>query len=320
MEQNNKEIKQVENKVENKEVQVIGLDVGRGYVKAYSQYKGKTKQCLFKSIIGTGRELNFEEYENPIYINFDSEDYFVGLLAEEESSYPIRNSDDRKNSLTVQVLVAAALNQVAIADEVKIMFGVPYKNFRKTTLNEVIEGYKGKEFNIKDNIENTYKRVRIADVNIFREADAGVYAILKGQKNNTPIALATIGYRTTELTYFNENLKRVDKLSETVELGNQDALSTIKDKLEKENITKETHEIDSSNKYDYMKKPEYKLFSERIQQILSNKWKNMNEVDVYIAGGTALNMEFDNVKFKLVENAQMATAKGLFIVGLNYFN
>lgn len=39
----------------------------------------------------------------------------------------------------------------------------------------------------------------------------------------------------------------------------------------------------------------------------------MNEMDIYIAGGTALKMNFDE-EFKVLEDSQMATAKGLYEV------
>ena len=54
--------------------QIIGLDIGRGYTKGYTEVNGLVKECMFKSIIGEGRSLNFSDYENPIMINFEGED------------------------------------------------------------------------------------------------------------------------------------------------------------------------------------------------------------------------------------------------------
>ena len=34
-----------------KDIQFIGLDVGRGYLKGYTEYDGKPNSCLFKSVI-----------------------------------------------------------------------------------------------------------------------------------------------------------------------------------------------------------------------------------------------------------------------------
>lgn len=52
----------------NKEIQDVGLDIGRGCVKAFSKFKGKTYQTMFKSIISYGRNLQFDDYEHPLYV------------------------------------------------------------------------------------------------------------------------------------------------------------------------------------------------------------------------------------------------------------
>ena len=61
-------------------IQQIGVDIGQGFLKAYSQFEGEVYQCMFKSIIGLGRKIKFDDYENPIYINVNNDkgSYFVG--------------------------------------------------------------------------------------------------------------------------------------------------------------------------------------------------------------------------------------------------
>ncbi|MCC0698554.1 ParM/StbA family protein [Clostridioides sp. ZZV15-6383] len=299
--------------------QVIGLDIGRGYVKGYSKYNGMVKECLFKSVFGDGRNIDFEKYENPIYIDFEGVSYFIGLLAEKESITPIRNSDDSKISLTMRILVAAALNEITVADEVKIMLGVPYKSFRKTTLKEVIDTYKGKTFKIKDKIKGGYKEIKISDISIFREGDAALYHLLEGEVNeDKAVGVAHIGFRTTELSYFEKGFVFNDKLSDTLEAGNQDALTIVQKQLKDRGIIRELNEIDSSNDYDELKKAAYIMASESTAQRIASKWKNIDEMDVYVSGGTALHMTFDN-RFKVSKDAQMVTAKGLFEVGMEQF-
>ena len=83
--------------------------------------------------------------------------------------------------------------------------------------------------------------------------------------------------------------------------------------LKESNIHKSVAEIDSSDSYDYLKQRGYEAISEQIGQEIEASWKNLNEMDVYIAGGTALNMTFDD-NFKILEDSQMATAKGLYKV------
>lgn len=299
--------------------QIIGLDVGRGYTKGYTEINGLVKECKFKSIIGEGRNLDFSNYENPIMINYNKEDWFVGLLAEQESQTPIRNSKDSKTTETVQILVATALSQLAVEEEVKIVLGVPYKSFRKSILEEVQEIYKDKIFNIKDKINGGSKEIKIIDISIFREGDSALYWQVRNQNNIIkPVGLVSVGFRTTELSFFDKGLKFSDKKSDTIEYGNRSVMNNVKDKLLNKGIIKDVNEIDTSNDYDDMKKKAYAMASENIEQQIEDKWVNLGEMDIYIAGGTSLNMDFDD-KFIKIEDAQMATAKGLWLIGTRTF-
>lgn len=302
-----------------KEIQNIGIDAGRGYVKAYSEIKGRKKECCFKSIVGIGREIDFDLYENPIYIDVDGENYFVGMLAEKEGYTPTRNSKDSKTTATVKKLIYAALNEVTISDNIRLMVGVPYKLFKKSILDEVISTYKNKTIIIQDLINGGQKKITIMDVNIFREGDAALLWEVKDKvSNDIPQGMVTVGFRTTELSYFDKGLKFNDKRSKTIELGNRDALVFVQKQLENKGIMKDLHEIDSSTDYNDLKKRAYESLSERISQDIEDNWINLNEMDIYIAGGTALNMQFDN-DFKVVEQPQMTTAKGLYLLADRVF-
>ena len=301
------------------EIQIIGLDIGRGYTKAYSEFNNMKKQCLFKSVIGLGRDIDFSDYEKPIYIEVNNEKFFAGMLAEKEGYTPTRNSRDSKISTTAEKLLYAALNEIAICDEVKLMIGVPYKLFRKTVLNEIIEKYKNKSIQIKDRINGGYKNIKIVDVSIFREGDAALlWEVKNAPINKKPIGMVCVGFRTTELSYFDKGLKFNDKRSKTIEQGSRSALEYVQNVLENDNITKDLNEIDSSNDYNDLKEIAYKVLSERISQDVEDNWINLDEMDVYVAGGTALNMKFDE-RFKIVEEPQMATAKGLYLTATKKF-
>lgn len=298
--------------------QIIGLDIGRGYVKGYSEVNGIVKECLFKSVIGEGRNIDFSTHENPIMIQFENEDWFVGLLAEKESQTVVRNSKDSKTTNTVKVLMAAALNELAVEDNVKIMLGVPYKSFRKAVLSEVTETYKGKTIKVKDKINGGYKEIKISDISIYREGDAALYWELKDKDNVKPVGLASIGFRTTELSYFEKDLIFNDKKSDTIEFGNRSVMNNVKDKLLDTGIIKDINEIDTSNEYNELKERAYMIAAENIEQQIEDKWVNLDEMDIYIAGGTSLNMKFDN-RFKMVNDTQSATAKGLWLIGTRKF-
>ena len=57
--------------------------------------------------------------------------------------------------------MAAALSEIAVEDNVKIMLGVPYKSFRKKVLEEVIETYKNKTIKVRDKVKGGIKEVNI---------------------------------------------------------------------------------------------------------------------------------------------------------------
>lgn len=299
-------------------MQIIGLDIGRGYVKGYTEINEEKKECLFKSVIGEGRNIEFSLYKDPIMIQFENEDWFIGLLAEKESQTVIRNSKDSKTTHTVKVLMAAALNELAIEDNVKIMLGVPYKSFRRSVLNDVIEEYKGSVIEVKDKINGGTKKVKIVDINIYREGDAALYWELRDKEINKAVGLVSVGFRTTELSFFEKDLVFNDKKSDTIEFGNRSVMNNVKDKLLENGIIKDINEIDTSNDYDEMKEKAYSIATENVEQQIEDKWINLDEIDIYIAGGTSLNMDFDK-RFKRVKDAQSATAKGLWLVGNKKF-
>ena len=300
-------------------IQKIGLDFGRGYVKAYSEENNIEHVAVFKSVIGEGRDIDLSEYmnkesEKPIYIEYKNENYFIGLLAEKESQVPVRNSRDSKTSHTVEVLFAAALSEIAVKDKVDVMLGVPYKNYRKSVLKEVIETYKGKTIKVKNKISGSTKEAYINNISILREGDAALIHAIGGKINeDKPVGLVSVGFRTTELSYFDKGFTFNDKMSNTIEFGNRTLLTTVQDSLRNNDIMKDVNEIDTSNDYDDLKAKAYLLGSENLAQRIEDIWINKSEMDIYVAGGTSINLEFDE-EFKRVEDAQLATAKGLFEV------
>lgn len=302
-----------------KMIQIIGLDCGRGYTKGYTEFNGLTKECCFKSIIGEGREIELGGFTSPIMINYNNEDWFIGLLAEKESQTLARNNKDSKISNTVQVLIAAALSELAVEDTVKIMLAVPYKSFRKTVLADIINKYKNRTFKVKDKVNGSYKEVKVKDISICREADAALYWQLKDIDTlSKPAGIVNIGFRSTELAYFDKSLTFIDKKSDTIEFGNRSVMSNVKDKLLNQGIIKDVNEIDTSDDYNELKERAYRLASENIDQLIEDRWINISEMDIYLAGGTSLNMNFDE-RFKVIEDAQMATAKGCWLVGTQRF-
>lgn len=306
------------------DTQIIGADLGRGYIKGYSSYK-EAKECMFKSIVGQGRDIDFTTYNNPIYISADKEDYFCGVLAEKEGDNPTQNSKDDKTSKTAKKLLYAVLNEIAVTDTVEIMLGVPNKMFRKSTLTDIKNAYAGKNIKIKDLIKGSTKNINIKNISIYRESDAALlYAINiaknKNELQNKVTGMVSIGFRTTEISYFDKNMKFNDSKSTTLEKGNRSVLDYVRKKIESNGLIKELNEIDSSNDYDDMKQLGYENLLENIDQSIENMWINWPEMHIFMAGGTSL--KFKNIpnKFNIVDDPQMLTARGLSLVGERVFN
>ena len=310
----------MEKNIVNQESQIIGADIGRGYVKGYTVYNGEASECCFKSIVSLGREIDFDDYKDPIYLEVDGDEYFAGILAEVEGYSPTSNNMESKVTLTAEKLLYALLDKLAATDNVKLVLGVPNKSYNKRTLTEVIEAYKGKTIKIMNNITKRYKNVFIEDISIFRESDAALFWELRDRTTtNKPIGMVTVGFRTTEFTYFDKGMKFNDKKSKSLELGNKTALEYVQRELnDKYNLSKELFEIDSNTgDYDILKEKGYRILSEKVAQEVDSYWVNTEEMDIYFGGGTAQRMKIYNGT--LVEGPQMATAKGLYIVGTKVF-
>ncbi|MBQ8992889.1 MAG: ParM/StbA family protein [Turicibacter sp.] len=313
------------NNVNVQAVQYIGMDIGRGYVKAYSEHMGEVYQTRFKSIVALGRDMDFNEdfnkmeNQDKIYIEIEGKKFFCGKLAELEGFNPNQNERDDKTSPTVKRLVYAALNEVAVSSQVKIMLGVPHKLFKKEVLNAVIEAYKGKTIEIKNKITGTFKEVTIRDILIFREADAALmwhvrqYPTLK----NGAVAMVNVGFRTTELCFYEKGLKYNDKKSNTLELGNKTALEYVERELSTSGTKRTLAEIDSSDEYDNLKENAYEMLSETIANRIEGAWINLNEVAICACGGTSQKL---TLGYEVIDDPQMATSKGLYLVAKKKFS
>lgn len=211
------------------------------------------------------------------------------------------------------------MNEVAVADKVKIVLGVPNKSYSKKTLTEITEKYKGRSVTIKDRIKKTFKTIQIEDITIFRESDSALYWVLRDRiTSNRPIGMVTVGFRTTEFTYFDKGMKFNDKKSKSIELGNKTALEYVQRILLSKGVVKELFEIDTNqDDYNNLKERGYNGLAEKISQEIDNLWINLEEMDIYIGGGTATKMTVS--EGKLIDNPQMATAKGLYLVGTKLF-
>ena len=308
-------------KVQN--VQNIGLDIGRGFVKAFSTYEGKDYSLTFKSVaslrgfrMDTSKLAKEEKLAYKVE-GIDSE-FFVGTLAEKEGYSPIKNSDDSKVSLIAEKLLLGALHQIAKSEDVRINLGVPNRQFTAEVRKEIKEKYKGKKYKIINTFTKEEKEIKIIDIDIFKESDSALMYYLSANPNKIPKGknhiMINSGFRTTEIAYYTEDLQYNSRNSFSIELGTQNVLDYCKSVLEEQGIYKDLQEIDSSNKYDQLKEMIFRSVTEGIEQEIKTRIKDLKELNVFFSGGTALNLKNITIDHILIDNPQMATAKGLFMI------
>ncbi|WP_462427213.1 ParM/StbA family protein [Fusobacterium varium] len=304
-----------------REIQNIGADIGRGYVKGFTEVDGIERSCIFKSVVGLGREMDFVNYDDPIFLDMklgDTEykNIFCGLLAEEEGFTPVRNSKDSKTTETVKKLLVALINKLAVKQEVNIMLGVPNREFTKKNLAGIVEEYKGRIIEVTDHVSKKTKKVIIRDVSIFRESDAALlYQVTKHKiSNGNDNVMVNIGFRTTEISFYDNNLKYNDKKSKSLELGNKTILEYVQNIHTKRSL----EEIDTSSRYDDLKRQGYQSLAENIEQTVESLLVNLDEINLYAAGGVVNNLELSE-KFMITEDPQMITAKGLHLIATRKF-
>ena len=79
------------------EKQIIGLDIGRGYVKAFSRFDGEEYVSIFNSVYGNGRPgIDYGSWNNAIALEIDKNLYFFGELAIKECMNNNTNIKDEK--------------------------------------------------------------------------------------------------------------------------------------------------------------------------------------------------------------------------------
>lgn len=306
------------------DVQVISFDGGRGFIKGYSQYNNQELSCIFKSIIGLV-ERRVEKYpdyiKDNIHIEVDGAEWFVGELAERESKAAIHNLSDDKTEQPVDILLYAAIEKLAVTNRVKIMMGVPHKLYNKRVRKSIKDKYAGKRLTITNKVTKSTKVITIEDIDIYKEAEAALLYYTKDMDRlESDIVLASVGFRTTEVVYYDKDFNYVEKYSDTIEKGNITALEYVQGRLGSLDIPvkRELFEIDTKTEYNDYKKVGYNVLKVMLYQELEAKLVNIGsekEMKIVFAGGTSYH--FEDLKYEIIPDAQMATAKGLFLFGQN---
>jgi len=126
--------------------------------------------------------------------------------------------------------------------------------------------------------------------------------------------MVNVGFRTTEISFYDSNLKYNDKKSKSLELGNKTILEYVQNIHEKRTL----EEIDSSARYNDLKAQGYQSLTENIEQTVESLLVNMDEINLYACGGVIKNLTLSK-DFIKTNDPQMITAKGLHLLATRNF-
>jgi plasmid segregation protein ParM len=224
---------------------VIGIDIGFGFTKATD---GKDF-LVFKSVYGEAVDLQFRENlldnvknDEHIQIEIDDTQYFVGELAERQSSSRSFTLDQNQFvSSSSKILAFAALSKLVHEPEqsIKLVVGLPIGHYRqyKEDLGKMLKNThifnaidtQGKQTEFK--ITVTDVRVLPQPIGTVMDRLLGTQGMPKSQRFATDkIGIIDVGFRTTDYTISDKG-RYSERGSLTTRNGISKAFSKIGSKL-----------------------------------------------------------------------------------------
>ena len=228
-------------------MQVIGIDIGFGFTKATN---GKDT-FIFKSIFGEDADIQFwadfgdDTPTDHIHVTIDGKSYFIGDLAEQQSSV-LHFTLDQEKLITdyVKILTLAVagmfIDQGGASNvPINVVSGLPIGFFKQNheRFNELLTGHHRVTYH-SQNGEETTKELHINKVRMLPQPLGSVLNLLMDDNGkivnktlaNQKIGVVDIGFRTTDFTIL-DRLRYIDRGSRTIETGIAKGFSVIANKL-----------------------------------------------------------------------------------------
>jgi plasmid segregation protein ParM len=241
-------------------MQVLGIDIGFGFTKATNG----TDTVIFKSLFGDASEMqfwaDFGDYRpaDHIHVTIDGKSYFIGDLAEQQSSVLNYTLDQEKlitdfvHIMTLTVAGMLIKNGGNINVPVNIVSGLPigfYKAHHKR-FNEILTGHHRVTYHAYDGRDTT-KEIYINKVRMLPQPLGSLLDLVMDARGNIvnqslatqKVGVVDIGFRTSDFTVM-DHLRYIDRASRTMDTGISKGFAVIADKLrEKCGISVELHRL-----------------------------------------------------------------------------
>jgi len=228
-------------------MEVIGIDIGFGFTKATN---GK-ETIIFKSIFGDASEIQFwadfgdSSPTDHIHVAIDGKSYFVGDLAEQQSSVLNFTLDQERlisDYVRILALTVTGLffnNNTPINVPINVVSGLPIGYFKQNheRFNEILTGHHSITYHSHNGEKSTREiyinKVRMLPqplgsiLNNLMDADG---KIVNDDLASQKIGVVDIGFRTTDFTIL-DHLRYIDRGSRTIDTGISKGFSVISNKL-----------------------------------------------------------------------------------------
>jgi plasmid segregation protein ParM len=229
-------------------MQVLGIDIGFGFTKATN---GKDT-LIFKSIFGEDADIQFwadfgkDTPTDHIHVTIDGKSYFIGDLAEQQSSVLHFTLDQEKLIADFVKILSLTVAGMFLNDQggminvpINLVSGLPIGFFKQNheRFPELLTGHHRITYHSNDGQETT-KEIYINKVRMLPQPLGSVLNLLMDDNGkitnrtlaNQKVGVVDIGFRTTDFTIL-DRLRYIDRGSRTMETGISKAFSVIANKL-----------------------------------------------------------------------------------------
>ena len=291
-------------------MEIVGIDVGFGFTKAYN---GKNS-VIFKSLIGDAADIQFKaslgdaNTTSNLHITLNDKAYFLGNYAELQSNIPEFTLDQEKlieDFIKILAITAAGLC-TKTTGPIHVVTGLPVGYLKRDTrrLKEMIRGTHEITYHNQNGQDDT-RKINIDKVHVIPQPIGSIFNLIFDEKGKitdralagSKLGVVDIGFKTTDVSIF-DHLQYIERGSTTMDAGISKCFSVIANKLRQEsNINIELYRIFKfvesgmikikGKEYNIanLKKRVYTTSASAIAEDLNRLWENDWDIDSIVLSG-----------------------------------
>lgn len=228
------------------DMEIIGIDVGFGFTKAYNGQNS----VIFKSLIGDAADIQFMSSMGDaaatanLHITLDDKTYFLGSYAERQSSLTEYTLDQEK--MVEEFIKILALAAAGICSQthgpINVVTGLPVAYLKRDTkrLKQIIRGEHKIIYHYQD-APDEHRKLVIDKVHVIPQPIGSIFNLIFDDHGKicdrnlaaSKLGVVDIGFKTTDFSIF-DHLQYIERGSSTMDTGVSKCFSVIADKLRQE--------------------------------------------------------------------------------------